>query len=119
MVHFEKYLKVCEAISNDEGISNAKRNIALTRSKYEDGNNNEELMKASQKLYELRVAEHGEGNLLTIEAGREYVICLHKANRPDEARELLTMFIATSKQVLGPHHNKTKDIESTLQRANR
>jgi hypothetical protein len=119
VVHFEKYLKVCKAIGHDEGIANAKRNIAVARSMYDDGNNNEELMKVSQKLYELRVAESGKGNVLTIDVGREYAVCLQKANRGDEARELLTKFLATSKQVLGPHHNKTKDIESTLQRANR
>jgi hypothetical protein len=29
--------------------------------------------------------------------------------------ELLMKLLATSKQVLGPHHNITKEIESTLE----
>jgi hypothetical protein len=114
VVHFEKYLKVCEAIGNDEGIANAKRSIAIARSKYDDGNNNEELMKASQKLYELRVAKHGEEKESAIVAGKNFSILLQRANRGDEARELLTKLLSTSKQVLGPHHNTTKGIEATL-----
>ena len=39
---------------------------------------------------------------------------LCKANRGGEARELLTELLATSNQVLGPHHNTTKGTEATL-----
>jgi hypothetical protein len=113
-VHFEKYLKVCEAIGDAGRIANAKRNIAVAKSKYEDGNNNEELLKASQELYELRIAELGEESEYTIDAGRMYADILRKANRGEEARELLKKLLATSKQVLGHHHNITKDIESQL-----
>jgi hypothetical protein len=119
VTHFENQLEVIEAIGDVEGTAIAKANIAIAKSKYEGGNNEEAVLKASQKLYELRVAEHGKGNVLTIDAGRDYAIYLRKANRGDEARELLTMLLTTSKQVLGPHHNTTKDIESMLQRANR
>ena len=114
-VHFEKYLKVCEAIGDAGRIANAKRNIAVAKSKYEDGNNNEELLKASQELYELRIAEWGEEHECTINAGIDYAINLRKANRGDEARELLTKLLVTSKQVFGPHHNITKSVASTLE----
>jgi hypothetical protein len=116
VVHFETSLQVCEAIGDDDGIATAKRNIAVARSKYEGGNNNEELMNASRDLYELRIAELGEENEFTIHAGRIYANNLLKANRREEARKLLMKLLATSKQVLGPHHNITKEIQSTLKR---
>ena len=59
VVHFEKYLKVNEANCFAGGVSTAKSNIALAKSKYDSGNN-DELLKASQELYELRIAEDGE-----------------------------------------------------------
>jgi hypothetical protein len=115
VAHFENCIKVFEAIGYTDGIANAKRNIADAKSKYESGNNNEELLKASQELYEIRVAELGEESEFTIEAGTNYAIDLCKASRRDEARELLTKLLATSKQVLGPCHNITKDVESELE----
>jgi hypothetical protein len=124
VTHFEKELEVFEAIGNDEGVATAKISIAAAKSKYAVGNNNEELVRASQELYELRIAEDGEGNEYTIDAGKFYAQRLQKANRLEEARELLMKLLATSKQVLGPHHNTTKDIErimnqcSNAQRAN-
>ena len=108
MTHFENQLEVNEAIGDDEGIATAKRNIALARSKYED-DNTEELLNANQELYELRV-----GDEFTIDAGKNCFIRLQKADRGDEARELLKKLLATSKQVLGPHHNITKSVESML-----
>ena len=39
---------------------------------------------------------------------------LHDANRGEEGRELLTKLLATSKQVLGPYHGTTKQVESLL-----
>ena len=75
-------------------------------------------MRASEDLYKLCVAKFGEGNEYTIHAGRNYAINLRKANRGDEARELLTELLSTSKQVLGPHHSTTKDVESTLKSVN-
>jgi len=118
VVHFENDLKVSEAIGDDEGIATAKADIAYAKSLYEGGNNNEELVKASQELYELRIAEYGEENEYTIDAGRKYAIELLNANRGGEARELLTKLLATSKQVLGPHHSTTKDVESALKSVN-
>jgi hypothetical protein len=114
VVHFEQYLKVCEAIGNDHGIATAKKNIALAKSMYKGGNNNEELLKASKELYEIRVAKYGEEHEYTILAGKNYAIDLHKANRGDEARDLLTKLLAMSKQVFGPHHNTTKEVASAL-----
>jgi hypothetical protein len=87
--------------------------LCIAKSKHVDGNN-EELLKASQELYKVLVAELGEENEYTIEAGKIYAIDLSKANHGDEARELLTKLLATSKQVLGPHHNTTKKVESVL-----
>jgi hypothetical protein len=116
VVHFEKCLKVREAIGDNEGAATAKCNIALAKSKYEDGNKNEELMKAHQELYELRIAEYGEENEYTIDAGNDYAIYLRQANRCGEAREFLTKLLATSKQILGPHHNTTKKVESALEK---
>jgi hypothetical protein len=115
VVHFEKYLKVCEAIGDAEGIATAKSNIALAESKYEGGNNNEEVLKASQELYELCIAEHGDGHYYTIDAGKVYALRLRKANRWEEAMELLMTLLATSKQVFGSDHNITKSVESMLQ----
>ena len=119
VVHLKKAVEVFEAIGDDKGAAFAKRNIAIVKSKYEGGNNiNEELLRASQEIYELRVAELGEHHVDTIDAVRIYAVHLHKANRGDEARELLTKLLATSKRVLGPHHNVTKDVESALKSVN-
>jgi hypothetical protein len=84
VVHFKKALEVNKAIGDDEGIAVAKTNIAYAKSKYEGGNNNEELLKSTQELYELRVAEFGEENENTIRAGRNYALRLQKANRREE-----------------------------------
>jgi hypothetical protein len=116
VVHFGKVLEVFEAISDAEGIATAKCGIAIAKSKYEGGNNNEEL-KASRELYELRVAKFGEEDEYTIIAGKNYAINLRKVNRAEEAKILLTMLLATSKQVFGPHHITTKEVELALQRA--
>jgi hypothetical protein len=99
--YFKKDLKVSKVIGDADGIANAKSNIAIAKSMYEGGNNNEELLKASQELYEMRVATHGEGNEFTIIAGKIYAFDLQKANRREEARELLMKLVATSKQVFG------------------
>jgi hypothetical protein len=116
VAHFEKALKVRKAIGDAEGVANAKRNIALARSKYEGCNNDEEVLKANQELYELRVAKLGEEHENTIIAGKSYAINLHKANREEEARNLSMKLLAMSKQVLGPHHNTTKEVESVLKK---
>jgi hypothetical protein len=54
VIYFEHQLKVCEAIGHEEGIVIAKANIALAKSMYEGGSN-DELLKANQDLYKLRV----------------------------------------------------------------
>jgi hypothetical protein len=114
VTHFEKHLKVCEAIGDVEGIAIAKRNIAIAKSKYADGNNNEELIKASREVYELRVTKLGDENENTIIAGKSYALRLQTANCREEARELLMKLLATSKQVFGSDHNITKSVESML-----
>ena len=115
--YFRKYLELSEAMINesfgDEFIAAAKKNIALAKSRYEDGSNNEELL-MSKELYELRVARFGEGNEYTIDAGKSYAINLQIANRGGEARDLLTKLLSTSKQVLGPHHNTTEAVGLAL-----
>jgi hypothetical protein len=115
VVHFEKYLKVSKAIGDDDGIATAKSNIATAKSKYEGDNNNEELLKASQEVYELRVATDGEEVSVTIRAGKKYAIELQNANRGGEANELLMKLLATSKQVFGSDHNITKEIALKLE----
>jgi hypothetical protein len=119
VARFEKYLEVNEAIGYVEGITTAKANIAFAKSMYGGGNNDEELLRANQELYELRVAEFGEEHEYTIEVGRKLAIGLHNANHGDDERELLMKLLATSKQVLGSDHNTTKDIVSALERANK
>jgi hypothetical protein len=114
VVHFEKDLKVCEAIGDDDGIAAAKSNIARARSKYEGDKNNHELFKTSRELYELRVTKHGEEHENTIDAGKIYALRLRNADRREEARELLMKLLATSKQVFGSDHTITTDIESEL-----
>jgi hypothetical protein len=113
VAQFERSLQVCEAIGDADGIATAKGNIAYAKSKYEGGNN-EEALKASQELYELRIAEWGEEHESTIISGKNYAINLRKANRREEARELLLKLLATSKQVFGSDHNITKSVESML-----
>ena len=133
MVHLENQLKVNESIGFIDGIATAKRNIAITKSIYED-DNSEELLEASRELYELRIAQLGEESEYTIRAGKNYAIdlqnsnqheqtiCagkkyaidLHNANRRDEAKELLVKLLATSKQVLGPNHSTTMEVELAL-----
>jgi hypothetical protein len=80
LAHFENQLKVREAIGHAVGIAIAKRNIAIAKSMYEGGSN-EELLKTSQDLYELRVAKLGEEHENTIIAGTNYARRLRKANR--------------------------------------
>jgi hypothetical protein len=89
VVHFENQLKVNESIGFIDGIATAKSNIAYAKSKNEDGNN-EEVLKASQELYKMRVAKYGEGSELAIDSGVIYAAHLQNANRGEEARELLT-----------------------------
>jgi len=69
-------------------------------------------------MYELRITTDGEESEYTIHAGKQYAIDLHNANRGDEARELMIKLLATSKQVLGPDHNVTKAVASTLECVN-
>jgi hypothetical protein len=114
VAHFEKSLQVCEAIGDADGIATSKANIAIARSKDDNGNDNDELLNASRDVYELRIAEFGEEHNYTITAGKNYALRLRKANRREEARELLMKLLATSKQILGHHHSITKDIESQL-----
>jgi hypothetical protein len=57
--YFESSLQLFEAISHENGIANAKRNIASARSKFESGNSNEEVLNASRDLYKLRILNWG------------------------------------------------------------
>ena len=113
VVHYERKIELSKAIGNDDGIAAARSNIAFAKSMYEGGSN-EVVLKASQELYELRVTQSGENNEYTIDAGKIYALRLRNANRGEEARELLTKLLATSKQVFGSDHNITKSVESML-----
>jgi hypothetical protein len=114
VTHLENQLEVFEAIGDANGIATAKANITYAKSKYAVGNNNEELIKASREVYELRVTKLGEEHEDTIDAGKIYALRLQTANCREEARELLTILLATSKQVFGSDHNITKQVESML-----
>jgi hypothetical protein len=113
VVHFETSLQVFESIGDYDGIAAVKGNIAIAKS-YEGGNYKEELLRASQELYELRIAEHGDEHYYTILAGKYYALRLQKSNRREEAREQLMKLLATSKQVFGSDHNITKSVEAML-----
>ena len=65
-------------------------------------------------MYEVFVAKHGDEHENTIVAGKNYALRLQKADRREEARELLMKLLATSKQVFGSDHTITTDIESEL-----
>jgi hypothetical protein len=114
VAHFEKDLKVRKAIGDTNGIAAAKGNIALAMSKYEGGSNNEELVKVSQEVYELRVATLGEEHEDTIDAGKKYADILQKFNHQEEARNLLMKLLATSKRVFGSDHIITKSVARVL-----
>jgi len=113
VVHFKKAMKVCKAIGDVGGIATTKGNIAYAKYFFEDGNT-DELLTTYQELYELRVAELGDEHEHTIKSGIDYAVNLRKANRGDEASELLTKLLATSKQVFGSDHNITKSVKSML-----
>jgi len=117
VAHFEKALEINEAIGK-HGVAIGKSNIAIAKSIVEGSNNSniEEVLKANEELYEVRVAELGEESGYTIRAGEIYAFHLRKANRGDEARDLLTKLLAKSKQVLGLHHNTTKSVEAALEK---
>ena len=111
-VHFQTSLELYQVIGDVEGIVNAKRNIAHAKFRFEGDRNVEaEMLKSSHELYELRVAEYGVGSELTIDAGRDYALHLFFVCRGEEGRELLAKLLATSKQVLGPHHSTTKEVK--------
>ena len=63
----------------------------------------------------MHVARFGPGNKYAIDASAKYSIHLHKANCGVETMDLLTKFLATSKQVLGPDQNITKEVASALE----
>jgi hypothetical protein len=113
VVHFENAREVYEAIGDADNIVAVKASIAIAKSKYNDGNT-EEVLKASKEEYEFRVSDYGDEDEHTIRAGKTYAVALQNANRGDEARELLTKLLATSKQTFGLHHNITKDIRLAL-----
>jgi hypothetical protein len=51
VIHLENQLKVNESIGDVEGIAMAQANIAIAKSKFEDGDS-EELLKVSRDVYE-------------------------------------------------------------------
>ena len=114
--YFEKKLKVSESIGHAENVLIAKRNIALAKSNCQGATfaEFEGIVKATRELYESGIAQLGEGCKYTIRVGMSYAIELQTLNRGDESKELLTKLLATSKQVFGPDHKTTKDVEYAL-----
>lgn len=63
VVHLKKALEVSKAIGDDEGAAFAKGQHSLCKVKIRRWyRNNEELLRALQELYELRIAELGDEN---------------------------------------------------------
>jgi hypothetical protein len=89
-----------------------QRAALLLQSQNTKDGNNKEMLKASQELYELRIAEYGDEHYYTIDAGMRYAYNLRKVKRETEVRDLLTKLLVTSKRVLGPHHNTTKAVDN-------
>lgn len=73
VTHFENQLAMNKAIGNVEGVATTNNTIAVVKSKFKGGRNNKELLKASQDLYELCVAEYSEEHESTICAGNCWV----------------------------------------------
>jgi hypothetical protein len=78
-----------EVIGSVGGIATAQVNIAVAKTQCERGNI-EEILKASQDVYKLCVAQYGEENESTIHADKVYAVNLQKANHGKEAREIFT-----------------------------
>ena len=114
VVQFDNQLEAFRAIDNNDGIAAANSNIVRAKSKYEGDSIEEEVLEASRVFYEACVANNGEEHEQTISAGNNYALRLLINNHREKASELLTKLLATSKQVLGPHHNITKRIESSV-----
>jgi hypothetical protein len=114
--YFARKLKVSESIGHAENILIAKRNIAIAKSKFKGATiaEFEGIVNATRELYEAGIAQLGESSEYTIRMGMNYAIELQKFNRGDESKELLTKSLATSKQVFGPDHKTTKDVEYAL-----
>jgi protein involved in polysaccharide export with SLBB domain len=87
VIHFENQLRVNEAISDAGGIAPSKKHIAVAKTQFERGNI-EEILKVSQDVYKLFVAQYGEESESAIHA--VYAVNLQKANRGEEARDLLS-----------------------------
>jgi hypothetical protein len=118
VVYFEKAQKLFGAIGDFDGVTNAKLNLARVKSlQHKGGSTDEELIQVFQDSYALRVTLCGEQHELSIHAGTNYAIALHQAHRAKEACDLFTKMLVISKQVLGHHHNLTKDIESAFESA--
>ena len=62
-------------------------------------------MKASQELYELRIAEYGEDDKFSIIAGKIYAMNLQDANRGEEARNKIACHEQASSRP-PPQYNK-------------
>jgi hypothetical protein len=111
VVHFENQLQVSEGVDDREGIAAAKCNIYAAKTIYEGDTITEEMLQVFQDVYKLHAAEYGEEHEYTISAGKTYAAQLQKVKREDEARELLAKLLVSSKQILGPHHSVTKEVE--------
>jgi hypothetical protein len=124
VAHFEKYLKVCKTMGVKACQDLYELRVAelgekdyltfvtvkLTPKSYTRRFVGD-ITKLDVTSYAKRVCwSFSEAKLDALTIG----LNVQKANRRDEARELLTKLLATSKQVLGTNHKTTKNIELSL-----
>ena len=116
LAHFEKCLVLSQAIEDDECIAIAKYNIAIVKSAYLnlDGKFEEDLLNEAQATYDIYISLYGEEDVDTLGSGLDVVTALVRNKRGDDALNLLTKMLATSKQTHGSDHDITKKIRKKM-----
>jgi hypothetical protein len=116
LAHYEKCVILSEAIEDDECIAKAKYNIAIVKSAYLklDGKFGEDLLHEAQATYNIYVRQYGEDDVDTLDSGLDVVTALVNNKRVEDAWNLLTKMLATSKQTHGSDHDITKKIRAKM-----
>ena len=120
LVHLGKSLELYKAINFAAGAAYTEYCISLVKSKLENDTSriNEDQLKKSQDVYDMRVRDCGEESALTINPGVDLAIELWEANRGVEAERLLIRVADLSERVHGPQHNTTKRAKLWLKKIN-
>lgn len=114
LAHFEKCLVLGQAIEDDEGIATAKYNIAIVKSAYLNLDGKFEEDYEAQATYDIFISLYGEEDVDTLGNGLDVVTALFRNKRGDDALNLLTKMLATSKQTHGSDHDKTNKIRKKM-----